>query len=313
MTVNVNANAPAAVPTVGWAGVGNMGQPMLQRLLDAGHAVSAFDARAQALDTLNDPQGRLRRAASLAELAGGCDAVFLSLPSIEVVREVVRELLAAPTRRLTLIANTGTTGASLSHELAERAAGLGVRLVDCPVSGGPEAARAGLLSVMVSGAPADVDVLRPLLACWGPTVTFAGDAPGAAQTLKLVNNAIIVAGYVSTLEAFVFGAKAGLDPKVMLDAINAGRLAPNGTTRVWLPEYILKGKTFGAQLQLLMKDMGLAMDESDATGVPMAVCRAALEMAEQACGEDGLGLDADLMDLVRDLEMRAGFRLPRTP
>ena len=112
-------------------------------------------------------------------------------------------------------------------------------------------------------------------------------------------------------KAFVFGAKAGLDAKVMLDAINAGRLAPNGTTRVWLPDYILKGKPFGAQLQLLMKDMGLAMDESDATGVPMKVCRAALEMAQGACGEGGLGLDADLMDLVRDLERRAGFELAR--
>lgn len=310
--MTVNANVPAPVSTLGWAGVGNMGQPMLQRLLDAGHAVSAFDARARALDALNDPQGRLGRAASLAELAASSDAVFLSLPSIEVVREVVGGLLQAPARRMRLIVNTGTTGASLSHELAASAARHGVSLVDCPVSGGPEAARAGLLSVMVSGLPSDIDALRPLLACWGPSITFAGETPGAAQTLKLVNNAIIVAGYVSTLEAFVFGAKAGLDPKVMLDALNAGRLAPNGTTRIWLPEYILKGKPFGAQLQLLMKDMGLAMDESDATGVPMAVCRAALEMAEQACGEGGLALDADLMDLVRALEERAGFRLARS-
>lgn len=80
----------------------------------------------------------------------------------------------------------------------------------------------------------------------------AGAAPGAAQTLKLVNNPIIVASYVSTLEAFLFGAKAGLSPQVMVDAINMGRLAHNGTTRVWLPDYILQDKPFGAQLHLLM-------------------------------------------------------------
>ncbi|HSW19148.1 MAG TPA: NAD(P)-dependent oxidoreductase [Ramlibacter sp.] len=293
---------------LGWAGVGNMGAPMLQRLLDAGHAMRVCDARPQALEALRGAGATA--CDDVAELALSCDVIFLSLPSIDVAREVARSLLGPAQRRLRLIVNTGTTGATLSRELAAMAAPAGVRLVDCPVSGGPEAARAGALSIMASGRSEDIEALRPLLLLWGKAITVAGEAPGAAQTLKLVNNAIIVASYVSTLEAFLFGAKAGLAPQVMLDAINAGRLAPNGTTRVWLPDYILQGKPFGAQLHLLMKDMGLAMSEGQTQQVDMAVCQAALDVARRACAER-LEESADLMDLMKALEADAQFTMAR--
>ncbi|MCC7099860.1 MAG: NAD(P)-dependent oxidoreductase [Rubrivivax sp.] len=297
---------------IGWLGVGNMGAPLLQRLLDAGHRVVAFDPRADAQQALHAASGEAVRAASVTEVALHSDVVFLSLPSIEAMREAVGELVRDGAARVRLVVNTGTTGASLSHELAPLLESRGAHLVDAPVSGGPEAARAGVLSVMASGRAQDIEQLRPLFALWGPNLTIAGESPGAAQTLKLVNNAVIVAAYVATLEAFLFGAKAGLDPQVMLGAMNAGRLAPNGTTRVWLPDYILRDKAFGAQLHLLMKDMGLALSESESQHAPLRVSQAALEAARQACGP-ALDEHADLMDLMKAMESRAGFRVARTP
>jgi 2-hydroxy-3-oxopropionate reductase len=296
---------------IGWIGLGNMGVPMLQRFLNAGRAVIAYDTRPEALDAMDSSTGTLRAAETTARVAEGCEVVFLSLPSIEAVRCVVEALLDSPKGRLRTIVNTGTTGASLSRELAASAARHGVRMVDCPVSGGPEAARAGVLSVMVSGGSAEIEEIRPLLLLWGKSIVVAGEFPGAAQTLKLVNNAIIVASYVSTLEAFLYGAKAGLEPQVMLDAINAGRLAHNGTTRVWLPDYILQGKPFGAQLHLLMKDMGLALGESEDQGVTMSVSAAALQVAARACS-DHLPESADLMDLMTAMEDRVGFAMQKT-
>jgi 2-hydroxy-3-oxopropionate reductase len=300
--------------TMGWIGVGNMGAPMLQRLLDHGHDVYLFDLRDEAVRDLRPAAGAARQANSVAELTAQCDVVFLSLPSIAAVREVVLStgglLVQRGRRRLKTIVNTSTTGASLSRELCDASAPMGVSLVDCPVSGGPKAAQEGVLAVMVSGCGRDIDALRPLLVLFGKSIIVAGEAPGAAQTLKLVNNAIIVASYVSTLEAFLFGAKAGLSASVMLDAINAGRLAHNGTSRVWLPDYILQDKPFGAELGLLMKDMGLAMAESDAVRVPMWVCESALQVAKRAC-HGGLDEGADLMDLMSALEAGCQFRLPR--
>src|SRR3546814_9666546 len=99
-------------------------------------------------------------------------------------------------------------------------------MVDCPISGVPEAARKAALSVMISGTPADIERLRPLLDTFAGKITVAGEKPGAAQVLKLVNNLIILNSYVGTLEAVVMGAKAGLDVDMMLGASNAGRLGP---------------------------------------------------------------------------------------
>lgn len=295
---------------LGWAGIGNMGRPMVERILGAGYHLAAYNPRASAESASLADGDRLTVVDSLPTLASRCETVFLSLPSIEVVRDVTRSLVVTRESKVRLVVNTGTTGASLSVELAELLQAHGARLVDCPVSGGPEAARAGVLSVMVSGAGDDTEALRPLLLNWGKSITVAGTRVGAAQTLKLVNNAVIVASYVSTLEAFLFGAKAGLDPSVMLEAMNAGRLAHNGTTRVWLPEYILAGRAFGARMHLLMKDMGLAMEEGARAQVPMHVCESALQVARRAC-EQSLSPEADLMDLMQAFELECGFSLPR--
>jgi len=97
-----------------------------------------------------------------------------------------------------------------------------VTVVDCPISGGPPGTRAGTLSVMVSGDPAAIERVRPMISLWGRTLTVAGDKPGAAQVLKLTNNILSAVALVATAEAFVMGSKAGLDPEVMLAAINAG-------------------------------------------------------------------------------------------
>jgi 3-hydroxyisobutyrate dehydrogenase-like beta-hydroxyacid dehydrogenase len=128
---------------------------------------------------------------------------------------------------------------------------------------------------MVSGDPAAVEKVRPLISTWGKTLTIAGDKPSAAQVLKLTNNILFAVSLAATSEAFVMGAKSGLDPEVMVSAINAGS-GQNGATQTVIPNSLLdRSFGYGAALHILMKDIDLAIAQGEELGVPMWVCQAA--------------------------------------
>ncbi len=169
---------------VGYLGVGNMGQPMAEKLLDGGHGLVVFDISEAAMDPLLRRQAR--RAASPKEVGDQCEIVVVSLPTLAAFRAAVLgpEGLAAG-RALKVLLNTCTVGVPFLHEVEAALAPNGVTIVDCPISGGPAGARAGTLSVMVSGDPAAVEKVQPLISLWGQMLTIAGDKPGAAQVLKL--------------------------------------------------------------------------------------------------------------------------------
>ena len=205
----------------GFLGVGNMGQPMADKLLDGGHSLLIHDLNAAAMQPLLQRQAR--QAESPKALAEQCGIVFVSLPTLAAFRAVVfgeNGLLQG--RAMKILVNTCTVGVKFVREIEAAMAANGVTVVDCPISGGPPGARAGTLSVMVSGDPAAIETVRPMISLWGKTVTVAGDKPGAAQVLKLTNNILIAVALAATSEAFVMGAKGGLDPEVMIAAINAG-------------------------------------------------------------------------------------------
>jgi 3-hydroxyisobutyrate dehydrogenase-like beta-hydroxyacid dehydrogenase len=206
--------------------------------------------------------------------------------------------------------NTCTVGVPFVTELSKALAAKGCTLVDCPISGGPAGAAAGTLSVMVSGDPAAVEAVRPIISLWGSTVTVAGDKPGAAQLLKLTNNILFAVSLVATSEAFVMGAKGGLDLLVMLNSIAAGTGA-NGATRSVFPRAVLpRTFNFGATLDILMKDVDLAIQQGEALGVPMWVCQAARLVYKHRVMA-GKGGD-DLSTLVQVIEQGAGFEMPKS-
>jgi 3-hydroxyisobutyrate dehydrogenase-like beta-hydroxyacid dehydrogenase len=205
----------------GYLGVGAMGQPMAHKLLDAGHTLTIYDIKEAAMRPLLERQAR--RAASPRDLADRCDIVFVSLPTLAAFREAAfgAEGLAGG-KAMKLLVNTCTVGVPFVKEIERAMAARGVTVVDCPISGGPPGARAGTLSVMISGDQAAVERVRPMISLWGRTLTIAGDTPGAAQVLKLTNNILSAVALAATAEAFVMGAKGGLNPEVMLAAINVG-------------------------------------------------------------------------------------------
>jgi len=294
---------------LGFLGVGNMGQPMAGKLIDGGHRLTVLDLNEAAMQPLLDRQAA--RGTSPKDLADRHEIVFISLPTLNAFRAVVfgeNGLLQG--KRLKILVNTCTVGVKFLKEIETAMAANGVAIVDSPISGGPSGAQAGTLSVMVSGEPAIVETVRPLLSLWGPTLTIAGDKPGAAQVLKLTNNILCAVALAATSEAFVMGAKGGLNPEVMLAAINAGT-GNNTATQTMFPRAVLNREfNYGAAMHILMKDIDLAIEQGEELGVPMWVCQATRLMFKHAIFADSA--NADLTNIVRYVEREAGFEMPKT-
>jgi 3-hydroxyisobutyrate dehydrogenase-like beta-hydroxyacid dehydrogenase len=293
---------------IGYLGVGNMGQPMAHKLIDGGHQLTIHDLNQAALAPLLARQAR--RAETPHQLADQCETIIVSLPTLAAFRAVMfgPDGLIHGSALKTLV-NTCTVGVPFVRELEAAMAQKSGLVVDCPISGGPIGAAAGTLSVMVSGDPTAIAALRPVIALWGSTITIAGDKPGAAQVLKLTNNILFAVALAATSEAFVMGAKAGLDPAVMLAAINAGSGANNATQVVFPRAVLSRDFNYGAALHILMKDVDLALAQGEELGIPMWVCQAARLVYKHAMFA-GKAND-DISTLVQTVEQAAGFTMPK--
>jgi len=257
----------------GFLGVGNMGLPMAGKLLDAQHELWVYDLREDAMRPLLERQAR--RAASPKELADTCDTVMVSLPTLQAFRNILtgsQGLLAG--KAIKTLVNTCTVGRPFVREVEAACAAAGVTLVDSPISGGVVGASAGTLAVMVSGNPAKVAELMPVFNLWGKTVVVAGDEPGAAQTMKLTNNMLCAVAFVATSEAMTMSGKAGIPPTAMLEILNNGTGRNFATMRMF-PDVVVPGTfNMGATIDIIMKDVDLAIEQGEELGVPMWVCQA---------------------------------------
>ncbi len=293
---------------IGFIGVGNMGLPMAEKLIGGGNELVVHDTREAALKPLIERQAR--PAKSPREVADRCETVFVSLPTLPALRDVVLgDNGAIHGKAIKLLVNTCTVGVPLVEELVAELSAKGIQLVDCPISGGPPGARAGTLSVMVSGAPDLIEKIRPMISRWGP-VTVAGPKPGLAQVLKLTNNILSAVALAASCEAYVMGAKGGLDPEVMTEAINRGS-GRNSATQSKIPESILdRSFAYGAPMHILAKDVILAIEQGERLGIPMWVCQAAAMMFKHAMFA-GMA-NKDITELITVVERGAGFVMAKT-
>ena len=287
---------------IGFIGLGNMGAPMARRLVEAGHRLTVYDTRQE---TIGDLAARGAVAArSPAEVADAAETVMASLPTPDIVLEVVtgaRGVIEG--KRVRRFVDLSTTGSMMAQRIFALLQARDIVQIDSPVSGGVRGAEKGTLAVMVSGRRAEVAKVEPALAVIGK-VFFIGEKPGAGQTMKLVNNVLSATAVAATAEALVTGAKAGLDARIMLDVINAGS-GRNTATEDKYPRCVLPG-TFdvGFTAGLMNKDVKLFLSESEALGVPTQVIEAVARLLQLTCDE--LGSDADLSTVVRPVEKRAG-------
>ena len=290
---------------LGFVGVGRMGGPMANRLLDAGHTLCVFDTSAEALMPLAARGATI--AGSAEDVASSADMVFLSLPTPPIVQAVClgeRGVLKG-TRIQTLI-DLSTTGPTAAGVVAKAAAAHGVSWVDSPVSGGVAGATKGTLAVMVSCDKDTLPVVEPVLKTFGKTF-YVGEKPGLAQIAKLANNLLAAAAIVLSSEAVVMGVKAGLDAKTLIDIINAGS-GRNSATQDKFPRAVLtRTFDFGFATGLSYKDVRLCLDEAEALGVPMIAGAAVRQML--AITQAKFGADSDFTSIARVVEEWAGVEI----
>ena len=290
---------------VGFIGLGNMGTPMAARLLDAGYALTVFDTREAAMRPF--AARGAKTAASPAAVASAADTVLVSLPTPDVVKQVAlgAEGISAGTKVKTFV-DLSTTGPRVAREIAAALAAKGIAPVDSPVSGGVGGAVKGTLAVMVSCDAARFAELQPMLQVFGK-VFHVGEKPGLGQTMKLANNLLSATAMAISSEAMVMGVKAGLDPQLMLDVINAGS-GRNTATKDKFPRTILtRSFDYGFTTGLMYKDVKLCLEEAEAMGIPMWVGGAVRQLWHLAHSQ--IGPDKDFTTIVQCLERWAGVEV----
>lgn len=287
---------------LGFIGVGNMGNPMANNLLKAGHTLQVHDVRPEAAANLLQDGAVWTESPEAA--AYEAEAVYLSLPMPAHVEQVVLDadgVLAGMTKGKTIV-DMSTNSPSVVQSLAEKCEARGVHFLDAPVSGGVRGARKGTLAIMVGGWREVYESCEATLKSMGSNVFHVG-AVGTGNVAKLVNNMLAFVHMMGGAEALILGAKAGVDPNVLWKIVKAS----SGNSFVWESgtRAILRDRlapTF--TIDLACKDIGLAAQLADELDVPltMAASAQALLKGYQAGGF----AQEDVLASIKALEQRTG-------
>jgi 2-hydroxy-3-oxopropionate reductase len=252
---------------IGFVGLGAMGTPMVEALLDGGFAVVVADVRREAAEALSGRGATV--AASAAEVADRAATVLVSLPTPEVVRAVAEEVASASTMRT--FVDLSTTGPTTTEAVAAGLAAGGVRYLDAPVSGGVAGVTERRLTVMASGDETVFADVKPLLATFASTILYVGSRPGQGQLAKLLNNLLSATAFAITAEATTLGVRAGLDAGTLLDVFNASTGRNTATSDKFPRQVLTRAFASGFRLKLMTKDVELCLAEARAYNQPMPV------------------------------------------
>ena len=290
---------------LGFVGVGRMGGHMTSRLLDAGYELTVFDTNAEATKPIAERGASV--VGSPAEVGSDAEIVLMCLPMPDIVRTVaIGERGVMHGSKVRTLIDLSTTGPTIAGIVAGEVGKRKITLVDAPVSGGVAGAKAGTLAVMVSCPKATYPQVEPILKTFGK-LFYTGEKPGLAQIAKLGNNLLAAAAMVVSSEALAMGVKAGIDPQVMIDIINAGS-GRNSATQDKFPRSILPGTfDFGFATGLSYKDVRLCVDEAEALGVPMVAGAAVRQML--AVTNAKFGPQSDFTHIAKVVEEWAGVEI----
>jgi len=304
----VSGADPGGNCPVGFVGVGTMGKRMAANLANAGFALVIRDADAAAQGQFIATHGG--EPATGPQSFAHTGVVVTMLPDGAAVREAVLGweggiAAALPPGAVVLDMSSsdpvGTT--ALGRDLAP----LGIRLVDAPVSGGITRAESGTLSLMVGGQDEDAfGRVTPVLEVLGARIFRTGPL-GSGHAMKALNNFLGAAAYTTAAEALAIGHEFGLDPRVMLDVINAST-GRSFNTEVVLKDDVITGR-YGTRfaLGLLAKDVGIAADLAEAVGVDAPACQLIRRRWAEAAADLGFATDhSEAHKHWWDIDLRAG-------
>lgn len=248
---------------LGLIGCGNMGGGMASKLVTSGHQLTCYDPNPETLNKMRDLGAKT--AATPKALAKSTKIIILSLPKAAVVEAVMAEMLS-DIQPGTIILDTSTSEPATSQAMAEMGDTHGFSFVDGPVSGGPAAARAGTMTMLLGGAAAAIEQLRPVLDILTAKTVVVGRS-GAGHAAKIANNMLCAANLILVGEAVRLGQAAGVRPEDLLEGINSGS-GRSGVSEVNFPKWVLNDAfDSGFTMGLMRKDVGLALDLAKSSDV----------------------------------------------
>ncbi|BBX13759.1 oxidoreductase [Mycobacterium novum] len=284
---------------IGFIGLGNMGLPMAGRLAAAGRELVVYDTRGEVINRAS--KFGAHAASSPQQVADRAEIVLASLPSLQASSAVVEAVAGGANTKLFI--DLSTVGSAVAQRNHTTLQARGVAALDAPVSGGVGGASQGSLAIMVSGPRAAFDAAEALLDELGRPV-FVSEKPGAAQTMKLVNNLMAATTLAATAEVMVMGVKAGLDPQVMIDVLNAGSGGTHASRDKFPKAVLPRTFDYGFATGLMVKDVRLYLDEAGALGLPSQLADAVAALWESTLRDQGP--ESDFTSIVKVLESAAG-------
>ena len=291
---------------VGFIGLGAMGNHMVRHLQAAGHHLTVHDLRREAATPFLEAGANWGDTPQ--QVAQASEVVFTSLPGPVEVEAVALgpEGIAAGAALGKVYVDLSTNSAVLTRRLHAELAAQGVRMLDCPVSGGTIGAQEATLALLVGGDRDLYEEVLPVLRAIGDKPFYCGPA-GAGQVCKLVNNFITLSLQPLLAEAFSIGVKAGVDAGTLFEAVS--RSTGNTRSMEWrYPPGVLKGDfnpTF--TVDLVCKDLGLAIQLAEDYGVPLQFGRLSYSEYAEASKQGRGSLDVGAVALLQ--EERAGVEI----
>jgi 2-hydroxymethylglutarate dehydrogenase len=295
--------------SVGFIGVGNMGNPMALNILKAGFPMTVYDKSPQAMENLL--QAGARRAASVREVVEGSDIVLTSLPASPDVEAVYLEPggLVESAKPGTLLVDLSSVLPSTPRKIEPRARARGVHFLEAPVSGGVSGARAATLAVMVGGDPELLTQALPVLRAIGPNIFHVG-AVGLGNTVKAINNMLASVNALAMMEGLALGVKAGLDPMTIYEVVKASSGASKALERIpnsLLPRHFEPG----FKVQLMNKDLETFNTIAKEVHVPVSFANVAQQYQQMAIAA-GLA-DQDTSVVMTLIERLAAVEVSQAP
>jgi 3-hydroxyisobutyrate dehydrogenase len=266
--------------SVGFIGVGNMGNPMAYNVLKAGFPMIVYDRNPQAMENLL--QAGAQRAASAREVVEGAEIILTSLPASPDVEAVYLEPggLVDSAKPGTILIDLSSVLPSTPRKIEPQATAHSVHFLEAPVSGGVTGARAATLAIMVGGNPEILTRAQPVLRAIGPNIFHVGPA-GAGNTVKAINNMMASVNALAMMEGVALGVKAGLDPMTIYEVVKASSGGSKALERI--PNALIPRKFEpGFKVQLMNKDLETFNTIAKELHVPVSFANVAQQYQQAA-------------------------------
>ena len=287
--------------SVGFIGLGNMGQGMADNLFAKGADPLVFTRTKSKIDAMVERGAR--GADSAADLTGRVDVVLACLPSVQTSVDVLIGEVIPAAKSGQVIVDHSTVDIGTSRRCAEAAAARGAMFIDAPISGGPPGAQGGTLAIMCGGKQEAFDIAKPYFDLMGANVKLMGPT-GAGTAMKLINQLLVGVHTVAAAEAFALANSAGVDIQTAADLLG---VSWGGSTMVTRSAPITASREFensAAPVRNLDKDLGIikALAESEGLALNLALEAQAMygQMMAQGEGEN------DIAGVLEVIEGRSG-------